>query len=52
MYHKGGEIKVVCSKSCPKETVDEFNKRIAEIILLKYSKEIIDKVIDEYNNKH
>jgi len=52
MYNKCGEIKVICSKACPEETVGEFNKKIAEIIFLKYSREIIDKFIDEYDDNH
>ena len=43
-------IKVVCKSSCPIETIEGFNKRIAEIIAIKFSKEFIGKLISEYES--
>lgn len=51
MGNRGVEIKVVSNNLCTEKTIKEFNKRIAEIIAMKYSKEVIEKIINEYEKK-
>ena len=41
-------IRVVNNGPCPIKAIDEFNRRIAEILLMKFSRETIEKVIIEY----
>lgn len=48
MDKKREGIRVISKEPCPKETIEGFNKRIAEIITMKFSKEFIEKVINEY----
>lgn len=48
MANKAREIKVISNKVCPIETINSFNKRIAEFILMKYSKEVIEKLVNKY----
>ena len=43
-----GGITVVSKGPCPIETIEGFNKRIVEIIAMKYPKEVIEKIINEY----
>jgi hypothetical protein len=49
MDKRGGGIKVISKNTCPVETIEGFNKRIAEVIAMKYSKEIIEEIIREYD---
>lgn len=52
MGKRDSGIKVISEGPCPKETVEGFNKRIAEVIAMKFSKEFIEKVINEYEKKN
>lgn len=47
MSNKIRDIKVISNGSCPIETINGFNRRIAEIIEMKFSKNIIEKIIHE-----
>lgn len=52
MANNSGGIKVISKSPCPIETINEFNKRIVEIIVIKYPKEFIEKVIREYEKNN
>lgn len=45
------KIKVISNGLCAEETKNEFNRRIAEVIAMKYPKNIIKEIISEYENK-
>lgn len=49
--NKNSGIKVITGSLCPDETIKEFNRRIAEIVSMKYSKEIIEEIISEYEKR-
>jgi hypothetical protein len=51
MGNKDGGIKVVSNTPCPIETISAFNRRIAEIIVMRFPKDVVEKIISEYKNK-
>lgn len=51
MGNKDGGIKVVSNGSCPIETISGFNRRIAEIIVMKFPKDVVEKIISVYKEK-
>lgn len=52
MGNKGGGIKVINNGPCPIETINGFNRRIAEMIAMKYPKEVVEEIISEYEKKN
>lgn len=48
MTKRGGGIKVISNGPCPIEAIEGFNRRIAEILAMKFPKETIEKIIAEY----
>lgn len=52
MGKTGREIKVTSNGLCDEETINEFNRRIAEIIAMKFQKNIVKEIITQYENKN
>lgn len=52
MGNKGGGIRVISDGPCPEETIKEFNRRIAEIIAMNYPKDVVEKIIVEYEKSN
>lgn len=52
MGNKGGGIKVISNGPCPLEAVEEFNRAIARLIARKYSKEMVEEILKEYEKKN